>query len=660
MKSALAMFSVGLLAFGAYAAPALGAGDGDDGNEEGVKSAGDAAKGDARSQGKRKKRSVKKNARVGEGAEPEKESGQAGGTQIDAVDPWGSDAQAASAGGPVSGFGDGLVPNWGALGGPRAAAAFPFVELHGYYRVRADLFHNLHLDTWTSDSGGTSPVRPPLTESLDTGKGHPENPNARFSKGSDSLASANMRFRVQPTLHVSENLRVHSTLDLLDNLVLGSTPNTGILSSDGIATEQYASGQDALEDTIRVKHVWGEWRNMLGVISFGRMPAHWGLGMLYNAGSGLDDDYGDAVDRIMGTFKLSDMYLSLSWDFPSEGVVGKSGQFLDQESSLGQAHDLDQRDDVTAISISLFRKPVTDDEWDEREQLLYKDRKWAFDWGAYGLFYHHDLLSDGKGSDVRLREVEATIYVPDFWLSFERQWRGRGFFKRYLKLGLEGALAAGKVKEVPQRAGEQTSVCYETGLEASSCPGSETYNPRRRELLQWGYAFELDSRFDKLRLGFRHGTASGDKTEGFGVLDQTAFDSTASDKDLNAFTFDRAYTVDLILFRELVGAVTNASYFKPSIGYDFILQDREAWGFTFSALYAFALEKDATPGDDRNLGLEFDVEFFIHEYDRFKWSLAYGLLFPGAAWNLLDEATGKVIKEAGIAQTLQMNLGIEF
>jgi hypothetical protein len=38
-------------------------------------------------------------------------------------------------------------------------------------------------------------------------------------------AGANMRFRLTPELHISDNLRVLSQIDMLDNLVLGSTPS---------------------------------------------------------------------------------------------------------------------------------------------------------------------------------------------------------------------------------------------------------------------------------------------------------------------------------------------------------------------------------------------------------------------------------------------------
>ena len=38
--------------------------------------------------------------------------------------------------------------------------------------------------------------------------------------------TANMRLRLEPTLHISDTVRVHSQVDFLDNLVLGSTPQS--------------------------------------------------------------------------------------------------------------------------------------------------------------------------------------------------------------------------------------------------------------------------------------------------------------------------------------------------------------------------------------------------------------------------------------------------
>ena len=79
--------------------------------------------------------------------------------------------------------------------------------------------------------------------------------------------------------------------------------------------------------------------------------------------------------------------------------------------------------------------------------------------------------------------------------------------------------------------------------------------------------------------------------------------------------------MDLILFRELIGGVTNAVYFKPYLGYRFIDQTSEKWGFKLSALYGHALEAEATPGDDPSLGVELDLEVYMQNLIGFNCGL---------------------------------------
>ena len=122
--------------------------------------------------------------------------------------------------------GNELIPNWNAAQGQKTRVRFPFVESHGYFRMRADLFHNFDLDTYRvvgDDVQRTSPFAPPLSARLSTASGN-GSPN---SSDAESLSGANIRFRYRPTIHVSEDLRIRTTIDMLDNLVMGSTPDGG-------------------------------------------------------------------------------------------------------------------------------------------------------------------------------------------------------------------------------------------------------------------------------------------------------------------------------------------------------------------------------------------------------------------------------------------------
>ena len=60
---------------------------------------------------------------------------------------------------------------------------------------------------------------------------------------------------------------------------------------------------------VEVKRVWGEYMTPVGQLRFGRMPSQWGLGMVDNAGDGIDSDYQTTVDRIMFVTGIKSMDL---------------------------------------------------------------------------------------------------------------------------------------------------------------------------------------------------------------------------------------------------------------------------------------------------------------------------------------------------------------
>src|SRR5262249_62414171 len=85
----------------------------------------------------------------------------------------------------------------------------------------------------------------------------------------------------------------------------------------------------------------------------GRMPNHWGLGMMYNAGDGHDSDWQSTVDRIMFItgIKKYDIYFAGAWDFPNEGAI--STRLNEQQ---GQPFDLGQYDDVNEYALVAVRR----------------------------------------------------------------------------------------------------------------------------------------------------------------------------------------------------------------------------------------------------------------------------------------------------------------
>jgi uncharacterized protein (TIGR04551 family) len=114
-----------------------------------------------------------------------------------------------------------------------------------------------------------------------------------------------------------------------------------------------------------------------------------------------------------------------------------------------------------------------------------------------------------------------------------------------------------------------------------------------------------------LEIGGEIGFASGDKAPGFGNYPrrkgsgpngatelgdtdgpQYRCDSGCSDNEITNFRFNRDYRVDMILYREILGGVTDSIYFKPRAKYR-ITQGFEAFA---SVIYSRTLFKDSAPG----------------------------------------------------------------
>src|SRR5690606_29012534 len=134
--------------------------------------------------------------------------------------------------------------------------ARPIVELHGNLRTRAELFYNYSLGRvdlpsvamWARPADnrflpeGSEEIGPRLCTGAETSN-NSDSTDARnlFWCDNETQAGANLRLRLNPEVHVSDNLRIHAQVDLFDNLVLGSTPSG----------YRFASGTDGMEVVTR-------------------------------------------------------------------------------------------------------------------------------------------------------------------------------------------------------------------------------------------------------------------------------------------------------------------------------------------------------------------------------------------------------------------------
>jgi uncharacterized protein (TIGR04551 family) len=512
-------------------------------------------------------------------------------------------------------------------------------SLDGYYRLRPNLFYQFNLGRAPGRELYLAPTR--ATEK--------------------TLSGADMRLRLEPTFNISEEVRVKVQLDALSNVLLGSTPmssNPGDsafylfdLFNDGQTPPR--SGVNALRDSLMVREVYGEVSTPVGLLRFGRMNAHWGLGILRNDGSCLDCDYGDQVDRVMFvTEPLEGFYVTPMFEFNSEGLFttyrnGQEGQPVDPTSA----------DDSHSWVLAVARRDTPQQvkaKLDNNQGVL--NYGLHFSWRSQRYSAARDLRGNLTGELVRR---DANLYIPDVWLRYE---------EKNFRLELEVAAYLGTI-------GNRSGTPQAPTAPTSDNPGDPNQN-QSLEVRSFGGAAVGEYRLldGKLNLQLELGLASGDRAPGWGAqsgrlgsdngftrrgdLDGPQFrcgSAGCADGFIRNFTFNRAYRVDNILWRELVGTVTDAFYAKPTVRYT-LAPGFDAFG---SVIYSQALYAESTPSfSDTALGLETNLGARYETDDGFIARVEWSVLFPLAG--LQDSEATLRPTELATAQSVRGVLGIRF
>jgi uncharacterized protein (TIGR04551 family) len=516
------------------------------------------------------------------------------------------------------------------------------LEIDGYFRVRPELFNKLDLGR------GADP------------NGHHLFPRA--ARGGNTLADVNMRWRLEPRLNVSEDVRLHAQIDIFDNLVFGATPdgvfgpNDAELFAVADRTQGIPSrGSNWMRDTIAVRRVYGEVVTPFGQFLFGRMGSHWGMGMLTNSGSEPitsnygGGDLGDSVDRLMFvSMPLAGHYIVPFIDFAAEGPTS-----VQRSELFGQAIDLEQSDDARSYGVSVARR-------DTEEQIRRKlgAGQSIINYGLYFLYrtqsydaadFYSQPYESGATDDYGFLARKASFYIPDLWFKFQsKRWRAE----------IELAGVFGKIEDVRTSAAEDAS-----GHDVSV---AQFGGLARGEFLP----------IPNLTLGLEVGFASGDRGAGMGnnpgragalgpgVIDGPQFcvsdDCAIYDDEVSNFRFNRAYRVDLILWRELLNGVTDAVYVKPGIRYE--ISGLDLWA---NLIYSRAIFGSSTPSSildsagklsgHADLGIEIDLGAQYVSGDGFVAGIGYGVLFPLSGLNNRLED-----KDAGTAHLVRGWFGITY
>jgi len=479
-----------------------------------------------------------------------------------------------------------------------------FLERHldigGYLRIRMDTLENLDLNHGITPTTGqtlfpTSPSDPGAT-----------------------IFSANMRMRLEPSIRIGWGVSIHARIDLLDNLVLGSTPEglpatAWVPMSAGSASQSSPeAGENANIDAIRVKRVWGEVLTPIGVLSAGRMGAiiDWGTGFFINSGSCIDCDRGDGGDRIAFAMPILGHLIAAAFDF------GASGPTSEAARADAQPFNVDGRDDVLsgALAIARYDTPEVIERYRRAGRMVLQ----------YGLV-----------GSIRTQEYD----VPAYYLTgdLSRQYTDDDYVRRGL-LAVAGDLWFG-LRYQGWTLDMEAALLYSRIENGSLLPGTE-FIPDVTAL-QWGGVARASHAWEKVDVGFEVGLASGDDAPGFGVrlpLTQTSTQpgdmdgpqmKIPGDATVNNFRFNPDYHVDQILWRRIIGTVTDAIYLRPRVTYEPISGLR----LEGTLIASLAMEPASTPSGERPLGVELDLSVSYRMEWGFMLRADYGVLFPLAGLN---------------------------
>lgn len=479
-------------------------------------------------------------------------------------------------------------------------------EARGYFRARGQSLHNLDLNHGLTPSG--RPLYPtPLG-------------------GGNTLTHGDFRLRVDGTAFSPVGTAaVHIRVDILDNLAIGSHPD---------APPQTTISQEPVQ-AIAIRRAYAEMLTPFGLFTVGRMGSHWGLGILTHGGDDLDSDSGDSADRVAFITPIAGHIWALAYDnaFSGPQTLRPNGQ---------RTIDLDPTDDVRAITFAFLRY--------ETDEAIHRRREAELTTVNYGATF---------SARWQRNDVPAS-YLPTAAPIDESQILYRGLrafaFDSWLRLDFPKARIEAELAILQARIDQ-----------ASLLPGVQYTAPL--DSFQVGAALETEFApgAGRFSFGVDAGIASGDPAPGFGAF-PGPFDSPAEPGDLDGpqanpptdnradnFRFHPDYHIDRILFREIIGTVTDAAYLRPHITWHIGNWGPSTLRARFATVASTALYASSTPGQARPLGVELNPTLEYESYQNLSLALQHGLLFPLAGLDNVQEGL-----RAQPAQSLQLRLVIGF
>ncbi len=392
---------------------------------------------------------------------------------------------------------------------------------------------------------------------------------------------------LRPQFQAYDGLTIHSRFDIFNNSSapndqLGQTFGQGInnpppagagVGNSNTIGDQQASGM------INVNELYANWVHEFGVLTVGRAPMHFGLGMQFNAGYGVFDHWLENRDLVA--------YKVVMGNFTIMPVLAKSYEGL-----------LDQEDDVNDYILQLnYGNPETELE----VGFIYQARRSTSNANS------NDTPTTviGNGStlvdnyEVNSYNVFVSQWVESVKVAFELGFMdgNTGLSKNGSEISHDGFGGAVELTYHPESShwGFNLDLGYASGDDPST---ENTYE---------GYLF--DQNYDVAFLLFNHPMGAADFFRTSYLRNTTAGVPSASS------SFDTE-------------AISNTLYASFATHYKWA----QKYDFETRITYA-QLDKDPLNSNvDSNVGFEVDLSLKYEPFKGFQWVNRAGIFLPGTAF----------------------------
>ena len=468
-------------------------------------------------------------------------------------------------------------------------------------------------DEWLSFHGHLR-LRSALMDHLDLGRGPSSDGSLLWPTGDNGVTVGHdLRLRLAPSLFLGDSVRIFVELDVLDNVALGARPRFTPFGKTPaiVAAAPFQEPLTAADDAFHLRTAMAEVILPVAVVAAGRMPSHFGLGIAANDGNALDDDLGDRADRVAITVPIFGHVLSAAYDV---GASGPSGQALPGYGPSPRSPLLSEQ----SVSLALLRFHAP---WEQ--ELLHNDGRVVVDYGLAG--------------SVEWQDKDVPGYYVDFDDSLgnddnavvERGYRA-GVLDGWLRIGTDRLRVEAEV----------VGTTFQID-NPSPYAGITIRQPVTGTPVGGVAVVEIKPLHDPktLSVQLEGGFASSDPAPGLPLPAPTAFVGArpgdvfgsqlngTKDTRMDAYRLHPLHRVDLILWRTLLGGVSEAAYGRASTRYAPAQDIFPGLSLEGNLIYSHALDAGSAPGGINPLGLEFDGAVTLH-YEQFSLRIDAGVLVP--------------------------------